>query len=102
MMLPSRFCGIYEVVAGIQVAAVLNGQRCAALLAEDAQAGLHARPHLQAHVKQLHITAAHILPHPLVENGAEKTSELPRLNRPRRHSRRPAQNPAKSVAVHPP
>ena len=68
-------CWLDEVVAGVQVAVVFQGEGVAAGGLEDAQAGL-AHPVCQCGVKGLHEDLAHVAPHPLVEDGDEEMPVL--------------------------
>src|ERR1700733_5867206 len=67
---------IDEMIAGIQIAAMLHCQCRPARATKYTQARLHPRPHLQADIEELYKIPAHILPHPFVEDRTEKLSEL--------------------------
>ena len=73
---------IDEVVAGVQVAVVLDDQRLAAGLGEDAQARILAQPRAERHVKKLHKDLADVVAHPFVKDRAEELAVLPRAYRP--------------------
>lgn len=64
-----------EVVAGVQVAVVFQGQGVAAGGLEDAQAGL-AHPVCQGCVEGLHEDLANIPAHPLIEDGDQEAPVL--------------------------
>ena len=74
-------------VATIEIAIVLDGQRRAALFREDAEARSEAHPVPQGHVEQLDEDAADVLANPFVENGAEESAVLFRFDAPIRHRR---------------
>ena len=59
-------------VAGVDVAVVLDDQRVAARLAHRADARLHTAPLRQRGVEQLHETAPHVAYDPLIENIAQE------------------------------
>jgi len=69
-----------EVIAGVQVAVVLQGEGVATGVLEDAQAGL-ADPVSQGGIEGLHEDLAHISAHPLIEDRHKKTPVLLRPNR---------------------
>ena len=80
--------GLDKVVARVQIAVVLDGQPRAAGLVEDAHpGGGHAQPVAQRRLEGLHEDPAHIVAHPLVEDGAEETAELLRQHRALRDRR---------------
>ena len=66
-------------ITGVDIAAMLNGERSAALAAENTKTRFHPRPHFQAHFEKLYKVTAHVVTHPLVKDGAEKIAELARL-----------------------
>ena len=63
-------------IARVEIAAVLDGERRSALLAKDAQTGFHARTRFQGDVEELHEGAAHIGADPFVENRAEEICRI--------------------------
>ena len=65
-----------EVVAGIDVAVVLHYAGMAAGLGQGTHAGLLAHPVGQGGVEELDEIFAHVMPYPLVEEGAEKFTPL--------------------------
>ena len=74
-----------KVVARVEITVVLDGQPRAAGLVEDAHPrSAHAQPVAQRCLEGLHVDAAHVVAHPLVEDGAEETAELLRQHRPLR------------------
>ncbi len=69
--------GFYKVIAGVEVAIVLDGQSLAAGLVEDTHAGLaHAQPVAQRGLEGLHVDPADVIVYPFVENGAKEAAEL--------------------------
>ena len=68
--------GEHEVVAGVDVAVELHHAGVSALLGIHADAGRHAHPVSKHAVEQLHVYLAHVVAHPLVEDGAEEASPL--------------------------
>jgi len=68
--------GIDEMVAGVEVAVVLDRQRPPAPRRKYAQAlGISAQD-FERNIGNLHKRAADIVPHPLVEHAGEKLAEL--------------------------
>ena len=63
---------INVVVAGIEIALVLDGQRGAAGFREDAKAGLHPEPGSQRDVEDLDESNPDVIAHPFIEDGAKK------------------------------
>ena len=68
--------GIYEVVARIHVAIVLHNAGVAALFGENAHSGGFAHPVSEGCVEKLNVVFTHIVPHPLVEDGAKEIAPL--------------------------
>jgi hypothetical protein len=60
----------HEVVVGIEIAFVLHGHGCAASLAGNAKALVHAQPAFQRHVESLNEMLAHVIAHPFVKDRA--------------------------------
>ena len=54
----------------------MNHKRGAARRREDAQAGWRTYPRRQGRIEYLDENAAHILPHPLIEDGDEEVAVL--------------------------
>src|SRR6185312_11861816 len=73
---------IDEVVAGVEVAVVLEGEGHAAVLAENTKALRHSEPAFESYVEDLDEGLADVAADPLVEDGAQEFSELQRLDGP--------------------
>ena len=72
-----QIVGFDKVVAGVEVAVVLDGQARAAGLVEDAHARrIHAQPVAQRRLEGLHVDLADIVAHPFVEDDAEEAAKL--------------------------
>src|SRR3990172_3759742 len=72
---------INEMVAGIEVAVMLDDDDVPAGLAKNAERMLHPQRRPRRLVENLDDDAPDIVPHPLVENGAEKLAEGLRRHR---------------------
>ena len=98
--------GLNEMVAGIDVAIVLEHERVAATWRDDAEVVL-PEPAAERHVEGLNEDLPHIAPDPLVEDRAEETAELVRaygalgdLRPALRIERTPAFGPAPPSVAH--
>jgi hypothetical protein len=67
---------IHEVVARIQVTGVLESQGVATGWLKHAQPWWSAQPGCQRDVEDLHVDAADVSSHPVVENGAQEGAVL--------------------------
>ena len=67
--------GFDEVVAGVEVAVVLERDGVAARLAEDADAGGEAAPRCDRGVERLHEDGADVARDPFVEDGDKELTE---------------------------
>ena len=75
--------GVYEVVAHVDVAVVLDHEAVTAGGAEGAEPGLHAIPLGEGDVEELHEAFAHVIDDPLVEHVAHELAEGFRGDAPR-------------------
>ena len=67
---------VHEVVAGVQVTVVIQGQAQPAGLVEDAHPGLaEARPVAGRGLEGLHVDASDVVAHPFVEDGIVKIGQ---------------------------
>src|SRR6185312_4046074 len=73
---------IDEVVAGVEVSVVLDGEGHAAVFAEDAEALRHSEPALESYIEDLDEGLADVAADPLVKDGAQKFAVLQRLDGP--------------------
>ena len=63
-------------IACVHIAGVFQRQAQTAGFLKDTQTGPLAQPRRQRNVEQLHIHAAYVAPHPLVENRVKKLAVL--------------------------
>jgi hypothetical protein len=77
--------GLYEIIAGAQVAVMLHGHGLATGTLKGAQRWLLAQPGRQCHVENLHEYPAHIAPGPFVEDGDQEVPASPGCRRVLRH-----------------
>jgi len=68
--------GVDEVVAGVEVSVVFEGEACAAGLGEDAEGGGVAHFDAELGVEELDEVFADVVADPFVEDGAEESAEL--------------------------
>ena len=78
-MLPRQVVRLHKVVAGVEIAVVLQRQGIAAGGGEDTER-VHAHPRSQGHIEHLHIDAPHVVAHPFVVDANQEAAILFRLD----------------------
>ena len=78
--IPQPVPGLDEVIAGVEIAVVLQGQRVAAGFGKDAQRGGQSQPGGKGRLEQLNKDIADVVRDPLVKDADEKPSPILRFD----------------------
>ena len=72
-----------EMIAGVEIAVMLNSECVAARFVEDTEAWVVAQPRFQRDIKNLHENSADVVDYPLIKDRAEEFTVLPCRDRAR-------------------